>query len=197
MPKLLHKLFLIILMTLASATVMASEDKWYTVEVISFTRSASASTAERWSELPYQDDASAGFSSAGDLSPGSDLLSVPKEQWQLGPHAYSINRAPEMTVASHQAWRQKGLPRKQAPWIPLDSKANGIYGKIKISLSRYLHADVDIKLENPDRYSNQGSMPARDISFKTSKKIRLGKLFYIDHPLAGAIVLIERYQPEA
>ena len=40
-------------------------------------------------------------------------------------------------------------------------------------------------------------MPARDISFKTSKKIRLGKLFYIDHPLAGAIVLIERYQPEA
>ncbi|MEJ2214313.1 MAG: CsiV family protein [Gammaproteobacteria bacterium] len=184
-------------MTLVSGTVMASEDKWYTVEVISFTRSASTSNAERWSELPYQEDGSGGFSSADNLSPGSDLLSVPKEQWQLGPHAYSINRAPEMTVASHQAWRQKGLPRKQAPWIPLDTKANGIYGNIKISLSRYLHADVDIKLENPDRYNNQGFMPARDISFKTSKKIRLGKLFYIDHPLAGVIVLIERYQPEA
>jgi hypothetical protein len=190
MPNLLRKLILIILLTLISAAVMAETEKWYTVEVISFTRNASDRTAERWSELPTQEDAGSGLSSL------EGIVDVPKEQWQLGPHAYSVNRAPEMSVASHQAWRQKGLSRSQAPWIPLNSRSNSLNGKIKISLSRFLHADVDINLENPDRYSSSDFMAASEVQFKTSKKVRRDKLFYIDHPLAGVLILIERYQPE-
>ena len=190
MPNLLRKFILITLLTLVSAAVMAETEKWYTVEVISFTRNASDRTSERWSELPSQQGAGSGLSSL------EGIVDVPKEQWQLGPHAYSVNRAPEMSVASHQAWRQKGLPRCQAPWIPLNSRSNSLNGKIKISLSRYLHADVDINLENPDRYSSSDFMAASEVKFKTSKKISRDKLFYIDHPLAGVIILIERYQPE-
>ena len=193
MPNLLHKLALIVLMTLASTAIMASDEKWYTVEVISFTRNASDMTAERWSDLPYmpdQEDSSSGLSSL------EDIQSVPKEQWQLGPHAYSINRAPEMSVASHQAWRQKGLPRNQAPWISLDTTTNSLIGKIRISLSRYLHADVEINLDNPEQYSSNSLLAANNILFKSSKKIKRDKLFYIDHPLAGVLILIERYEPE-
>jgi hypothetical protein len=220
MKKLLpEKLFSILVMGLilpvSPAQAETGNVNWYTVEVVSFTRAKTAQVQERWPvsavvenpgispefiPLPNPDAATAEEPAS---LPMLEIVPVQAAEKQLGRHAYAINRAPGMSVTSHQIWRQKGLPRDLAPWINLETETPALSGKVRISLSRYLHADVDIQLLNPDwspSYSNEPVMDdaivARGIEFNVSRKLKRDKLHYIDHPLAGVLLRIERFEKD-
>lgn len=228
MNKLLLKISIIFLLPGAFA-VNAEENpepgklpedyKWYTVEVITLSRDATASVNEKWpfpeaemttgEPLPLATDTSARTLGNPDVALSSFeqfpdyLISLANTEGSLSKHAYSLNRAGELSVKSHQVWRQAGLSRETAPWVEIESDSNDSYsGKIQLSLSRYLHVRVDIQLANPNwasAYTYQPDQPARTlqaetINFKAHRRIRTGELHYIDHPLAGVIVKVDRYE---
>lgn len=201
--------FFIAVLVLSISPAMAETEKvnWYTVEIVSFTRAKTAQLKERWPSSRAIDNAinTAGFTPLPAQQPDSlsmlDIEPVAASEKQLGRHAYAINKASGLSVKSHQIWRQKGLPREQAPWINLKSDSPALSGKVRISLSRYLHADFDIQLDNPDwppAYANQAAMQeesvAKTIDFRVSRKLKRDTIHYIDHPLAGILLRIERYE---
>ncbi|MBT8439975.1 MAG: peptidoglycan binding protein CsiV, partial [Gammaproteobacteria bacterium] len=76
-------------------------------------------------------------------------------------------------------------------------------GKVRIRLSRYLHADFDIQLQNPNwspSFTNEPAMlepqAAKTIHFNVSRKLKRDKIHYIDHPLAGILLRIERFEKD-
>ena len=198
LPEKLFALFVAALV-LSGNPAMAEPDNvnWYTVEVVSFTRAKTAQIQERW-------PVSVVVANKGPAQlPMLDIEPVAASEKQLGRHAYAINRSSGLSVKSHQIWRQKGLPRAQAPWINLQSDSPALSGKVRISLSRYLHADFDIQLQNPDwspSFTNEPAMlepqAAKTIHFNVSRKLKRDKIHYIDHPLAGLLLRIERYEKE-
>ncbi|NNJ91651.1 MAG: hypothetical protein HKP55_08245, partial [Gammaproteobacteria bacterium] len=118
MKKLLpEKLFALFVASLVLSfnPAMAETDNanWYTVEVVSFTRAKTAQIQERWPASVGVGNTASGSQSMLDIEP------VKASEKQLGRHAYAINRASGLSIKSHQIWRQKGLPRAQAPWIKL------------------------------------------------------------------------------
>ncbi len=169
---------------------------WYTIEVISFTRKKDSRLKEQWLTVP-----SPPVVESPVLLDAMAIQPVPKNEWKLTPHAYSLGRSPELKIQSHQAWRQAGLTKAEAPWINLRSESEQLQGEIRISLSRYLHADVNITLANPDwsaSYYPVTEQPrqqqAEKISFRTSRRLKRDELHYIDHPLAGVLIRIERFE---
>lgn len=195
--------------------VMAETDKvnWYTVEVISFTRVKTSQVQERWPVSPgFANSTSVAsgldtsefvplpVTGAGSL-PMPDIVPAPASEKQLGNHAYALNRASGLSVKSHQIWRQQGLPRNLAPWIKLKTESPALTGKVRISLSRYLHADFEIQLQNPEwspSFSGEAGMneemTSKSIPFHVSRKLKRDKIHYIDHPLAGILLRIERFE---
>lgn len=188
-----------------SEAVSEKADKqpnWYRVEVIAFSRYKPDSVKEQWLQTasPAISELADGLNSSGrSLVPGN-YRAAPK---QLGPHAYSINRQRGLNVIAHEAWHQPGVQRRNAGWMQLQSDASRISTRVRISLSRYLHADIDMTLPNPDWVVSDldnttlgPARPSRDVHFAVSRKLKLDDLNYIDHPLAGIIIQIERFQPE-
>jgi len=208
LPEKLLTLFVTALLLPATPAVAESEKvNWYTVEVLTFTRTKTAQVEERWPTSLVAENGinPTGFTPLPAQQPDSlsmlDIEPVAASEKQLGRHAYAINRAAEFSVTSHQIWRQKGLPREQAAWINLKSESPALSGKVRISLSRYLHADFDIQLQNPEwspSYANQAAiqqeMVAKTIPFNVSRKLKRDKTHYMDHPLAGVLLRIERYE---
>lgn len=193
----LMKWLILLIAGLHTTTSLAQEqvENWYTVEVISFSRAQSDSVGENW--LSKVDETGLVMPQ---VSPASlELPKVPSAEWQLARHAYSIGRSPGIKIRSHQAWRQPGLPRAQAPWVALDTGGPGLGGSIRISLSRFLHAEVDIRVINPDANNSLASLDGLTqptlVSFRESRRMRLEEIHYLDHPLAGVLVRIERYTP--
>ena len=210
---LLEKLFALVITALVLSVnpTWAETDKvnWYTVEVVSFTRAKTALVQERWpsSIVDANGIDTTGFTPIPAQQPDNlsmlDIEPVEASEKQLGRHAYAINRASGMSVKSHQIWRQKGIPREQAPWIQLETDSPELSGKVRISLSRYLHADFEIQLQNPDwspSISNLSGITeeiaAKNIPFNVSRKLKRDKVHYIDHPLAGLLLRIERYKKD-
>lgn len=235
---ILFSLLLILTSQLARAETQQNSDiaeqaNWYTVEVISFTREKTPQMNEQWplssapedtleatleetleEKLALEEQLQAqGIKPQMQNNPLDNALladfeAVPETEWKLSRHAYSVNRARGMKVRSHQVWRQKGQSRDQSQWINLQTADEALTGKIRISLSRYLHADVDIKLLNPDwtpsfsletpEVVTEQNIP-QEIAFNTSRRLRKDRLHYIDHPLGGVLIHIERFEksPEA
>ena len=214
MNKLLpnHHLFLLLLLILVdfnSNDVIAEQatTNWYTVEVVTFTRAKSGQIQENWVNGLHKPSNSFLRTSASEINQSEmQIKAVPQSQWKLSRHAYSLGKDRGIKVRSHQAWRQPGLAKKASPWIDLQSNSSQLTGKIRISLSRYLHAEVDIQLFNPDwdpgasfSASQNQLLAAKKINFQASHKLKRDEIHYIDHPLAGVLIRIERFdqvQPE-
>ncbi len=61
-------------------------------------------------------------------------------------------------------------------------------GTVRVHLSRYLHADVDLVYHRDDV-----EFPFR---LATSRRMRSGELHYLDHPVFGVLIKVVPYEPE-
>jgi len=206
---LLISLCLFFPLTALSATDDVKEYSWFTIEVISFSRNKNSQLTEKWPFVPpieVIEDITLtpelpDFTDNNQL----DIIPVPDDEMELKKQAYSLGRSSSITIQSHQAWRQKGLDKENAPWINLSSKNERLTGKIQISLARYLHANLDMSILNPDWNQSQVSYEntlsdnsnmtrtSKQIPFISHRRMRSGELHFIDHPLAGVLIKIERY----
>ncbi|MET0014413.1 MAG: CsiV family protein [Sedimenticola sp.] len=201
---------------LGSQSVTAQEtteesQQLYDIELVVFSRQApGADSGESWPDDPGTPDWSnaVNLDGQGDIAaiPGATLLELlPRESHRLSADARRLKRSGDrLQPLVHLAWRQPGFPREMALPVYLRSSARDIYdqplleGTVTISLGRYLHADLDLLLRQQSPYSSAGdSLLEQKMAghrFQAHRKMRSGELHYLDHPLLGALILIEKYE---
>lgn len=211
----LFRFFVAVVLSLFALThpvQAADEAPWYDIELILFKQDASGVEAtENWPEDPGSPD----WTNAVTLLPPSseEILQphtlLPKANWQLNAQFNALQRTRAgMEPLFHQAWRQPVATSRAAENIYLGPdlvKKNGappppFEGLIKISVSRYLHVELDVLLRGAnnnlpfDTLDTLSSPTRGSIRFHANRRMRSGELHYIDHPRIGALILISRVE---
>ena len=187
MNRILFALALII--TPFTQPLAQSETPYFNVELVLFERMQSnAGNSEIWpaiTDIPFQGDAIP-------IQYGSTegYVLLPESSQRLTPEAYTLERSGQYKLLAHLRWRQPGLSKKHAR--PVKIQGNNLEGTVTVSLSRFLHVDFDMLL---NRFVPQTGQ-YRSYPFKEHRKMRSDELHYVDHPLVGALIKIERYSPD-
>lgn len=201
---------LLVALIAAPAAVSAEEKQappWFDVEVIAFSRDVeSAGGSELWPAdpgTPYMDGAWY-LQPWGAGNGGRGYSQLPESQWQMKPEAHSIRQGRRLDPLIHVAWRQPVLsPRSAHPVVLRSAKRNSadqplLQGVIKVSINRYLHVDLDLLLQGAPKQpgENGGFFPGRfqTYRFQAHRRMRSGEIHYIDHPLMGVLILINRFE---
>ena len=74
-----------------------------------------------------------------------------------------------------------------------------IDGRIKISLSKFLDVDTDLLYRRPVTLPDSNGLPVnefRQFRLNEFRRMKSKTIHYLDHPLFGVIVGIDRYVPE-
>ncbi|MEW8507897.1 MAG: CsiV family protein [Candidatus Thiodiazotropha sp.] len=191
---------------------------WYQFEVLIFERIApGAGSTEGWPEDPGRPDPNEGtwFSKGDPLQGGKPVAfrALPVEEKSLSGAWGQMRRSRDYRPLYHVAWRQPVNHPDEAQQIyfsllPADggqiSEFNPpkLEGSLKFSIKRYLHLDADIVLhklasgKDSPEYDNLGYTAGfRHYRMQQSRRMRSGKLHYIDHPVIGLLAVAERYVP--
>jgi len=221
-----------LLILLAVQAARADETRYYDIEVIIFeSKDASSRQSELWKtdiqraappiavELgqPYPGPLPAGFNSKLTFKPLS------KSNFRLAQENKLLQASDRYRILYHNAWRQPGMDAKTA--LPVHIKQSFVQdmvpattvpayaqqtraeldGYIRIILSRYLHAEVDLMyttgLPASSAYTAYpGTAPQQDIvppvvyRLQESRRMRSTEVHYLDHPVLGVIVLVTPYE---
>ncbi len=215
-----HRLILFLVLSLGWSHAAFAAENWYQVEVLIFSQADSYGN-----ELPYY-NVELGYpaplttfsadSAAGQDSPYRQL---DKGARQLNAEAYTLNRSGTYKVLFHEAWRQPGLSRREAPWLliaggrRLDNHWQ-LEGSLRVYLESYLHLQTHLW---QTRFGTQGATanpwpqlppppglagsstdhesqpPIDEINtLRQSQRLQLGKIYYLDHPKMGVLVKVIR-----
>lgn len=194
----------------------ASEAPWYQFEMIVFERIArGAGSSEFWPEDPGRASRlnaiplpiKAPRKGSGQHKP-IPYTPLPKSEWQLAAHEQRLKRSRNYRPHLHVAWRQQmtSPDRAQLLYLELPQKnaPAKIEGTVKIGVKRYLHLETDLilrRLEKTDPASEQQTGMMRfgpsyqSYRLRSLRRMRSGKLHYLDHPLIGVLFLATKYTP--
>lgn len=172
-------------------------------------------------------------------NPKLTFKQLPVSTYQLSEHVRSLKGSDNYNILLHLAWRQPGMDndialpvhvhqeyivKTQAPAVTTHPDMPAISipqstayqqsrsvldGYIRIVLSRYLHANVDLT------YTTGISQQANTIEFQgdtgvaerenpapvfyrlqQSRKMRSKEVHYLDHPVLGMLILATPYSPD-
>ncbi len=156
-----------------------------------------------------QGDAVSGVPQADSSQPPPLRLLEPGEL-ALNAQARTLGRLSAYRLLAHGGWVQPGLPEDQA--VPFDLALLGTVnpaGTIKVYLSRFLHAEIDLSYVDPQP---RAAEPAADVGIagdlhevdlrpryrlKTEHQVSSGDLQYFDHPAFGVLVKVTRVPANA
>ncbi|MES9990409.1 MAG: CsiV family protein [Candidatus Thiodiazotropha sp.] len=192
---------------------------WYQFEVLIFERIAKgAGSTEGWPENPGRPNSSkvAWFSKGAPLKGGKPVAFrvLPTEEKALSGAWGQMRRSRDYRPLYHVAWRQPVYDRNRAKQIyfsllpadggqATDFNPPKLEGNLKFSIKRYLHLETDIVLHKQagsrDTRGNDnfGYRPGfKHYRLQQSRRMRSGKLHYIDHPVIGVLAIAERYVPK-
>lgn len=89
-----------------------------------------------------------------------------------------------------------GLPGQ--PQFMVDDALYEIDGRIKISLSKFLDVDADLLYRRHVSLPDENGLPVnefRQFRLTEFRRMKSKTIHYLDHPLFGVIIGIDRYQP--
>ncbi|MEX0448288.1 CsiV family protein [Spiribacter sp. 221] len=114
---------------------------------------------------------------------------LPASQHSLGRAARRIDSREGFRVLWHTAWEQPGLgpARVQPVALPIQLRAEGISGFIRVYRQRFLHVETEL------RYAQAED---RHWVMSTSRRMRGGQQHYLDHPVLGLLVRVDRISPD-
>jgi len=113
------------------------------------------------------------------------------------------------TIIYHRAWRQPAYGDHQAVALSVDEitpKGEQLTGTIKFYKNRYAHMEVDLtlwrKIPTPirARFAQHENLPLTHLPetwpfhLQASRKMKSGEWHYLDHPLFGVLMVIQRIQ---
>ena len=179
-----------LLVPLAGAeTGRAGSAPWYTIELVIFTRSTPpGSSGEIWPEMVKELDWRS-VRTANDIA-------APTDSRQLTAAKLALRRSGGLIPVIHEAWRQPVFGRRSARPLYLRSEreiAPGtpmVEGMVKISVSRYLHAELDLLLRGSPAGAQRMPGGFQSYHFNEHRRMRSRELHYIDHPLLGMLIEI-------
>jgi len=202
MRQLIHSLPIIAfgLFTIANPAFGADDGATaYDVEMIVFDRSGEdAGFTEIWPDDPGEPDWET-------LSAPGSVEGLSDSEWKLGQEAYTLeHKSRGLNPHIHTAWRQVIRKGEKASPIHLRSEQTTINGMplmeglVSVSVNRYLHVNLDMILRK-DRVStggelDDGMLETGDQRFRMQehRRMRSGKLHYLDHPMMGVLIKIDR-----
>lgn len=192
---------------------------WYQFEVLIFERIApGAGSTEGWPDDPGRPSPNNAtwFTKGQPLEQNKPVAfrALPAEEKSLNDAWRQMRRSRDYRPLYHVAWRQPmehpdKAKQVQFSLLPADGAKVSDFnppkleGTLKFSIKRYLHLDADIVLH---RSTRGGTAQANDDNFgftprfqhyrmRESRRMRSGKLHYIDHPVIGLLTIAERYEP--
>lgn len=202
----------------AEVSGAAAEPPWYEFEVIIFQRIAhGAGSTEAWpgdtgspsleNAIPFDTQGSATL--RGNLPIAYRPL--PASEQRLGNIWTAFRTSSNYRPLYHVAWRQQVVDPEQAQSLYLQlppqsgaaSPANlpKLEGTLQFGVKRYLHMKADLVLREPvtSEAGDDYFMGPAFYSYRLqeSRRMRSGKLHYLDHPVLGVLVKAERYEPSA
>ena len=201
---------------LAEETEAKAEPPWYEFEVLVFRRiDKGAGRTEVWSDDPgmpsFENAIPFDTRSSATLHEGQPIpyRTLPAGERRLDNVWTAFRNSRNYRPLYHVAWRQQVVDPQQAQslylYLPPDAGEAGplnppkLEGTIKIGVKRYLHMETDLLLRLPVKPEDGDSYflgPAvRSYRLSNNRRMRSGKLHYLDHPVLGVLVQAERYEP--
>ncbi len=200
----------------AEETAADETPPWYEFEVLIFQRiDKGAGSSEHWPDDPGRPslENAISFDTRGSATLSNNLpipyRPLPAGERRLGNLWTAFRNSRNYRPLYHVAWRQQVVdPEKaQAIYLQLSPESGEagpmnpprLEGILKIGVKRYLHMEADLLLRLPvtaDDGDDYFMGPAvRSYRLHTTRRMRSGKLHYLDHPVLGVLVQAERYEP--
>ncbi len=213
---------ILLILTPCSHTLARADAPWYQFEIIIFERIAKgAGSTEVWPEdpgtpslldaRPMRISARAG---ADNESEPVAYAALPRSAWQLTELTQRLRRSRNFRPHVHLAWRQQMVhpDRAQQLYIEMMDRPDArnrvkdrpkIEGTLKVGVKRYLHLETDLLLRrsvmdepSPGQTGLRSLGPAyQTYRLQAQRRMRSGKLHYLDHPVIGVLVLASKFQP--
>ncbi|MCU7796038.1 MAG: peptidoglycan binding protein CsiV [Candidatus Thiodiazotropha sp. (ex Myrtea spinifera)] len=206
---------------LAEQDETATQPPWYEFEVLIFQRIAKgAGSTEAWPDNPESPSLlnAIPFDRRGKATLRGDepiaYRPLPASERRLNDIWTRFRNSRNYRPLYHVAWRQQIVNPEQAQQLyislpPDNGKETGpmnppkLEGTLKIGVKRYLHLETDLLLHLPH---NPETVTASDDTLfmgphfqsyrlQAQRRMRSGKLHYLDHPVLGVLVQAEKYVP--
>jgi hypothetical protein len=204
---------------------LAYAKRWYNVEVIIFSYTSDTGVQEEyWPQETGLPDNRHTVSLIGRDSGITRLPGQVTEYESLSFNklAGTLNRlrnSSRYNVIYSRAWRLPDLPSRSAPAVRIkagqrsannsdltgtleggviDDAVYEIDGRIKISLSKYLDVDADLIYRRTVNLPDANGLPVnelRQFRLKEFRRMKSKTIHYLDHPLFGVVIGIDRYYP--
>jgi hypothetical protein len=194
---------------LAAGKAKGAEAPWYEFEVLIFQRlDQGAGSTELWpgqatnpdlqNAIPFNRKGKAALINGKPIA----YRPLPVGERRLRNIWNRFRNSRNYRPLYHVAWRQQVVDpdRAKALYISLPpedgqpaspSNPAKLEGTVKIGVKRYLHMSADLQL----RQYVDGQLI--NYPLKAQRRMRSGKLHYIDHPVLGILVQAEKYVPPA
>lgn len=205
---------LLLIVVSAAAPAFGANGKssqWYQVELIVFARDT-VTDNEVWPELPEMPDVSRAreLIASGRSVGGEPFRLLPASKFRLGGAENRLARKSGYKILKHVAWRQPGLSRQRAIAVHLHSNEPAVRrragagrkldGTVRLTLSRYLHMDVDLAYREDGGAQAGGGAEKLDgilegaqqtvYRMVESRRMRSREIHYLDHPKLGVIAVV-------
>jgi hypothetical protein len=192
-----------------------AEAPWYEFEVLIFQRiDRGAGATEAWPITPdtpsYESALSFDTRGRATLQNNRPIpyRPLPAGQRRLGNIWTALRNSGNYRPLYHVAWRQQVVNPNQAQslyvYLPPDAGQPGpmnppkLEGTLKFGVKRYLHLQTDLLLRLPIASGEEGDYFSdaafRSYRMQANRRMRSGKLHYLDHPVLGILVQAERYE---
>ncbi|MFB4204916.1 hypothetical protein KBTX_01911 [wastewater metagenome] len=158
----------------------------YAVEVVVFRQwEASGADGESWPDVPPALPQDVRVSRPG----GGPFRRLASSAYQLSGIRQRLASADQYVVLGHFGWIQPDLAKGRNQWVAVGDgvpageripETPGLYGMMRVYVSRYLHAQVDLRY----RRETGGTV----YPMTQSRRMRSDEIHYLDHPLLGVIV---------
>jgi hypothetical protein len=196
----------------------AAEARQYAVELIIFAYNEDVSVGTELfvPELIENDDGVPVFSDMphapavpAEISEVPEMELLPAGQYSLRDSYGRLSRLRAYEPLMHFGWIQAAMPDAEPVLLDLDrfgSPPQGLEGTVSLTLSRYLHLALDLKLAAPvgsvadmgDRSAGIADNPGLRYAplryeLAEDRIMKPGETRYFDHPKFGVIAKVSRY----
>ncbi len=117
-----------------------------------------------------------------------DFDTAPLSHFQLQEAVQKIARSRDYDLLLHTAWIQPGFGRDEALTNDLNDlpgRNRDLEGTATLSVSNYLHLDMDLVLEGQD---------LEEYQLREKRKMRRNEAHYFDHPHLGVVAIVRRLE---
>jgi hypothetical protein len=217
----------LLLLLITFAPIITANERWFDVELVIFSHETPLS---RLNEIGLNNFSPPDLHAARPLLPPTDNATALLPYSQIADTALQLTASAEKLRTSrgyrllhHIGWRQPGVARENAVAVRIQSPAlsqssivenhgnsqRHIDGTARLSLSRFLHLELDLTFNNQPLTTAPGAphsvvartttpiylqgvalQPTQRYLIRESRRMRSREIHYFDHPAFGIIATI-------